>query len=401
MKMASVSLVELSGGGGTHATGVPSAPAADADFELSTRSMPGRLEELYDGGVLIGDAGSSSSSGASSPRSSSPRSSSPRSSSPRSSSPRSSSPRGSASGSSLYGASLGWGGAAEGLGAARGGGSSVRADGRQSPRLMQQTAHAFLGRVGRVGRVGHWSPRRVARSASARRRSTGLPEADHWSARRPESFAPMRTHLVVLGAPSVGKSTVIEVLRNYASQHHVDLTISEQMPDTDGARAEALWSATPLIVWDATHHFDSMGDDASPPAVTAVTGGSLAQYTVRHIRQLAHGLTAHAMAERERDSYSSATGRAGKAGKSGKSGRAADGETAAAMESRLEKMLTARKIVLCNKTDVQPCPLPQTAALDSGTIFLAGSALRGTNMKELWRRVETCAARTVVRVDRL
>ena len=40
MKMASVSLVELSGGGGTHATGVPSAPA-DADFELSTRKHAG------------------------------------------------------------------------------------------------------------------------------------------------------------------------------------------------------------------------------------------------------------------------------------------------------------------------------------------------------------------------
>ena len=223
MKMASVSLVELSGGGGTHATGVTSAPAADADFELSTRSMPGRLEELYDGGVLIGDAGSSSSSGASSPRSSSPRSSSPRSSSPRSSSPRSSSPRGSASGSSLYGASLGWGGAAEGLGAARGGGSSVRADGRQSPRLMQQTAHAFLGRVGRVGRVGHWSPRRVARSASA---AAGPRTARRTGVLVAQSRFTDATHLLFLRS-SVGNSQD-EVLRN--SQHHVDLTISEQMP---------------------------------------------------------------------------------------------------------------------------------------------------------------------------
>ena len=51
------------------------------------------------------------------------------------------------------------------------------------------------------------------------------------------------------------------------------------------------------------------------------------------------------------------------------------------MEGRVERMLLARKIVLCNKSDVQPCPLPEIAALEPGTIFLAGSATRGTNMK--------------------
>ena len=74
-------------------------------------------------------------------------------------------------------------------------------------------------------------------------------------------------------------------------------------------------------------------------------------------------------------------------------GRRGKGESVATMEARLVKLLHSRKIVLCNKTDVQPCPLPDIAQLESSTIFLAGSATRGTNMRELWRRVEACAAR--------
>ena len=52
-------------------------------------------------------------------------------------------------------------------------------------------------------------------------------------------------------------------------------------------------------------------------------------------------------------------------------------------------------IVLCNRTDECPCPLPEIACLMQKrpqAIFLAGSALRGTNMAPLWRFVETCAA---------
>ena len=38
--------------------------------------------------------------------------------------------------------------------------------------------------------------------------------------------------------------------------------------------------------------------------------------------------------------------------------------------------------------------MPQLVELDAGTIFIAGSAARGTNMPELWRLVEACAATT-------
>jgi len=51
-----------------------------------------------------------------------------------------------------------------------------------------------------------------------------------------------------------------------------------------------------------------------------------------------------------------------------------------------------RTLVLCNKTDSTPCPLPMIEGLGAGDLFLAGSAQRGTNMSALWRRVEACAA---------
>lgn len=54
-------------------------------------------------------------------------------------------------------------------------------------------------------------------------------------------------------------------------------------------------------------------------------------------------------------------------------------------------------LVFVNKTDVHPCPLPETNALKRArpnTLAISGSAQRGTNMKELWRRIEvTCAPR--------
>ena len=174
----------------------------------------------------------------------------------------------------------------------------------------------------------------------------------------------MRTHLIVVGAPGVGKSTVISVLKGLATRRKAELSVSEGLPTSDRSRLEALVSAVPLIVWDA-------GQRSACP---------LSEYVAQHTQQLARSLCAHAMATRA------------KGGGAG-GGAGGGGEPAAAMESRVEKMLLARKIVLCNKSDVQPCPLPEIAALDPGTLFLAGSAVRGTNMRELWRRVETCAAR--------
>ena len=164
-----------------------------------------------------------------------------------------------------------------------------------------------------------------------------------------------RTHLIVLGAPSVGKSAVIRVLRGFAkSSGRTNLEICEGLPPGvhhDGSSGAGAFpnSCVPLVVWDA------MGGKQV----------SLVEYISRHIKELAHDLCGQGQG---------------------------DEMPSAAMESRVSRMLAARKLVLCNKTDVQPCPLPEIAALDESTVFLAGSALRGTNMRELWRRVELYAA---------
>lgn len=262
------------------------------------------------------------------------------------------------------------GGGAEGLSHGEGGGRTGRAaltvstgggggagSGAGSAGSETRAAHGIWGRVGR------WSPRGRSPAAKAtRREARPSPEWVRYAGGRPRQRPrqeTMRTHLIVLGAPGVGKSTVISVLRSFAARHRVEIDISEGIPTSESARAEALVSAVPLIVWDAGQR----------------TAHPLSEYVTQQTQHLARGLYTHAMAAR------------------GKGAPNGGGEPAAAMESRVEKMLLARKIVLCNKSDVQPCPLPEIAALEPGTLFLAGSAVRGTNMRELWRRVETCAAR--------
>ena len=46
-----------------------------------------------------------------------------------------------------------------------------------------------------------------------------------------------------------------------------------------------------------------------------------------------------------------------------------------------------RVLVVCNKTDSMPCPMPQIQGLKPETAFIALSALRGTNLAHLWKMV--------------
>jgi len=207
------------------------------------------------------------------------------------------------------------------------------------------------------------------------------------------------TTLVVLGAPSVGKSAVIQTLKNFAQRSGVSLNIFEQgVPQQCAGWVQSilphLQHCVPLVVWDAVGN----GQHASHRL-------NLAEYISFHIHTLVHevcgalrkGAVARAVAyggdhgcaaldtDGEADAYREGS-------KEAEDEPPVPVESPAAMESRLSRMFGARKLVLCNKSDLQPCPLPETAALDASTIFLAGSARRGTNMRELWRLVETCAA---------
>lgn len=46
-----------------------------------------------------------------------------------------------------------------------------------------------------------------------------------------------------------------------------------------------------------------------------------------------------------------------------------------------------RVLVVCNKTDSMPCPMPQIRGLKPEQAFIAVSALRGTNLGHLWTMV--------------
>ncbi len=47
-------------------------------------------------------------------------------------------------------------------------------------------------------------------------------------------------------------------------------------------------------------------------------------------------------------------------------------------------MSKLRVLVLCNKTDTMPCPMPQRRGLKPEHAFIAVSALRGTNLGHMW-----------------
>ena len=171
----------------------------------------------------------------------------------------------------------------------------------------------------------------------------------------PHPKAHVDPHLIVLGDVGVGKSSVIHVLQGFAASKGAELDVAEASADGasclspggggDAPSRDALACAVPLLVFNAADGLELGGKTET-----------LKAYVDRHVTRLTQELHGLGGTAREREA------------------------------------LVSRLLVLCNKSDVQPCPLPEIAALDAGTVFLAGSATRGTNMRELWRRVETCAA---------
>ena len=115
---------------------------------------------------------------------------------------------------------------------------------------------------------------------------------------------------------------------------------------------------------------------------------SLGCYVAQHIRALSHALCAQALARRSQGGDGGASGSKGH----GKGGSCESASAIEARENRLARELSARKIILCNKSDLFPCPMPQLVELDVGAVFLAGSAAKGTNMAALWRLIHVYAA---------
>ena len=168
------------------------------------------------------------------------------------------------------------------------------------------------------------------------------------------SAAEHAPHVVVLGDARVGKTAVIESLESFDPEGRLRM-VEGLPPAGDGFYARVLVA---LVVWDAAYaslpdvltstdgRFSGSGD-FGPSGLADGDLETLAEYVDRHMRAL----------------------------------RAEPGASS-----------IVRVVVFCNKTDAVPCPLAQAAGLDPNTYFLAGSARRGTNMRNCWRLIETCAA---------
>ena len=241
------------------------------------------------------------------------------------------------------------GNAASGYGGGGGGGG-----GFHSPLLAPGSVLAGAGpghHGAGAGNSGHGGGHGSALSGAYGGGGGGPAGAAHgWAVDLEPLSPPPPPNLIVLGDGGVGKSEIVRVLEGFAAKNLVELNLAEGLPTELTSCQAAASYAVPLIIWEA-----DLGSQQDEP---------LASYVARHLRLLVERL-------HERLSGSS---------------------HAVADRPNLLRALQARLLVMCNKSDLQPCPLPEIAALEPGTIFLAGSATRGTNMKELWRYVEMCAA---------
>jgi len=149
------------------------------------------------------------------------------------------------------------------------------------------------------------------------------------------SVRPEPPHVIVLGERLAGKSAIISSLEGFAERQGVQLNAVKGLDTL--TNSPQLAQVVPLVVWDAEQ-----------PT-------TLSECVTRHMGEL---LTV--LQERPNSAFA--------------------------------KELHGKLVVMCNKTDAEPCPLPELSALDPKTTFLAGSSLRGTNMDALWRLIRSRTA---------
>ncbi|KAL1514722.1 hypothetical protein AB1Y20_003809 [Prymnesium parvum] len=136
-----------------------------------------------------------------------------------------------------------------------------------------------------------------------------------------------RPHVLVVGDEGVGKSTVIRALR--ARSDAAGFRIAEGIDETVAPQCYADVRVC-VVVWEAALQ------NALPTYVR--------QYN-EHV-DLAAGTSAASMAQRH-------------------------------------------TLVVCNKTDLLPCPIPHIKGLRSSLPFIAISASRGTNLLDLWEMIRS------------
>jgi len=221
-----------------------------------------------------------------------------------------------------------------------------------------------------------------------------------------KSHLPADARILMVGGKGVGKSSLARALKRLARQVGVgELSIAEahgpRLPDISklGKHLELV-----LIVWEATQ------DTPLPSYVARYTQQLKLQMsrrgdgngrTDKHLgvgrrlsgdaTDMARDWAAHDMLEvenRKMDELDAATTCAAVVDASTSTDQCVDVPLPAAAPSALGGASSVpRVLVLCNKCDVMPCPMPQIRGLTPEQAFIAVSAERGTNVMHLWSMV--------------
>ena len=215
-----------------------------------------------------------------------------------------------------------------------------------------------------------------------------------------KSHLPADARLLIIGASAVGKTSLSRALQRYARKAGIEqLSIAEshgpRVPDLEalGGGLEVV-----LIVWEAAQGTPL---PAYVAKYTSQIRGHLplrdSPREQRRARRSGDGDGEEGGAgSREGDGVRESAGTSGAvageaasprtdaARRSGSPSGAAAAATAGRDGSGPHGARAPRVLVVCNKCDVMPCPMPQMRGLPSSQAFIALSAERGTNLAHLW-----------------
>lgn len=209
-----------------------------------------------------------------------------------------------------------------------------------------------------------------------------------------KSHLPADARLLIVGSSGVGKSSITSALQRYARKSGIEqLPVAEahgpRLPDLaalgDGLELVlVVWEAgqgTPLPAYAARYAAQIQQQTESLQSRPRGRGGSepqLAEGGDGVGAPASEGASPRGGALRRRANGSKEEGRAGSS---------SDEDATASAPSSGGAYRAPRMLVVCNKCDMMPCPMPQIRGLAPSQAFIAVSAERGTNLAHLWGMV--------------
>jgi energy-coupling factor transporter ATP-binding protein EcfA2 len=195
------------------------------------------------------------------------------------------------------------------------------------------------------------------------------------------SHLPRDARVLIVGAHGVGKSSLSRALRRLASKGGLgELSVAESqgpnLPDlsTFGPELQLI-----LVVWDASQ------------------GSTLPAYVDMYAEQLSRYDGKRGVPTRPDQSPArAASGRSEATAAAGAppSPATQPAFATASVGSAVAMLPLPRLLVVCNKCDSMPCPMPQIKGLQPTQAFIAVSAERGTNLGHLWSMIQPVLARS-------